>query len=350
MDYQSLIEHKLVPQGSSGSETIYPCPFCEDINTGHHMYINYNSNKWHCFKCERGGRTLDSLLKRLGMSVEIDYDRYYNETSDRLDTELKELNKSLNVSLEQYKFDYSYDLDITTIYFQNHIQPLSLQAQQYLLNRGLSYENMNNFRLYEGKDNRGKIIHIKGKDYVGRNYSGRIMIPSMRRDNRVSYYLARDYKNIYKNKYSNAPKEIGIGSEDVWDLDMIQSDCIIICEGVFTALAVDLALGKRIACATYGKSIAHNSSTTLDNVKSQLDKLLMNNYSQYILFYDKDARESTNSTAKSLHDRGANVKIVVIPDNWYGAKADAGDMTKQEIKYLLSNAKDYNKLDFVEGI
>ena len=44
MSYQSLIERKLTPQGVSGNEIIYPCPWCEDIESGHHMYVNYHKN------------------------------------------------------------------------------------------------------------------------------------------------------------------------------------------------------------------------------------------------------------------------------------------------------------------
>lgn len=343
MNYQFMIERKLHPQGQSGKETIYACPECENLDTGHHLYVNYDKEKWHCVKCGAGGKRLSSLLRLLNISVNFDYESLYTEQDSALDDIIsmkKETKKSVIV-------DRSTDIEVLNEYYKYHTLDSMLLAPSYayLKNRGFTDETIINARLTEGLNRYGEKFIIKGKEYIGRDYSGRIMIPSLNKDGLVSFYLGRDYTGTKPNKYANAPKEIGVASEDVWGLDTIKGDTIIICEGVFSAISVDNALGKHISCATYGKSIAQKSSETEINVTSQGEKLLIRNFKNYIMFYDKDALEDSYKNAQYLYERGANVRVVKIPDSLYpeNPKADAGDMTRGEIIDLIHNSKEYDQ-------
>ena len=38
------------------------------------------------------------------------------------------------------------------------------------------------------------------------------------------------------------------------------------------------------------------------------------------------------------------MSIVIIPESWYGPKADAADMTNDEIKFCISNSIPYDNL------
>lgn len=345
MNYQSMIENKLHPQGQSGNEIIYACPNCEDLDSGHHLYVNYDKNVWHCVKCGAGGRRLTSLLKLLNLSVDFDYESLYTEQDKSLD-DIISMKKT--TPQKDKIVDYSTDLTVLTEYYLNHIKYLSPEAYAYLRSRGLSDYLISSLGLMEGINRYGDKINIKGKVYDGRDYSDRIMIPSLRKDNLISFYLGRDYKGTRSNKYLNAPKEIGVASEDVWGLDLIESDSVVICEGVFSAISVNNALNKMIACATYGKSIAQKSSEIDRRVTSQGEKLLKRGFKNYIMFYDKDALEDSFKNAQYLHDRGATVKVVRIPENMYGPKADAGDMTREEIIKLIMEAEDYDDLSKID--
>lgn len=340
MNFQSLIERKLIPQGKSGNDIIYACPKCEDLETGHHMYVNYDKNKYHCFKCGAGGRRLESLLQLLNISIDYDYDKLYTEQDKSLDDILS----MKRVTKEEELLEYSTDLEVMKEYYEIHTMKnyLSAPAYEYLKSRGLTDEMMINLKLTEGLNRFGEKFYIKGKEYVGRDYSGRIMIPSLRKDDLISFYLGRDYTGTKSNKYSNAPKDIGIASEDVWSLDIIEGDTVIICEGAFTAIAVNNALSKIVACATYGKSIAQKSSETNINVTSQGEKLLNKKFKTYIIFYDKDALKEAYQNAHYLYERGAFVRVVKIPKDMYGDHADAADMTREEIISLIVNSEIYD--------
>lgn len=336
MSYQSLIERKLTPQGVSGNEIIYPCPWCEDIESGHHMYVNYHNNKMHCFKCGSGGK-LPKLIRKLGLSLDFDYDNLYSDQDKELSSILKDFSKK---KVELKKVDYSTDLEVLTTYFCQHIRPLSQEALDYLRNvRHLSDNQIQSLRIYEGSNQFGRVFNIKGKDYVGRDYSGRILLPSILRD-KVAFYLARDYTGTKEPKYLNPPKELAVASEDVWGLDGVIGDIIVVCEGAFTAVAVNTALHRNIAVATYGKSIAGKSSETEIRVTSQGEKLLAKDFGTYIMFYDRDAQEECYKNGKYLADRGANVRMVQIPKDWthLGDHADAADMTDDEIKQCIRDS------------
>lgn len=333
-EFQSLVERKLTPVGISGDDTIYACPCCEDESTGHHLYVDYNKGVYHCFKCGFRGRRIESLLKFLHVDLKYDYTKLYNEQSKELD----DIIAPRKIVKKEKILDYSTDLRILTEYYNIHTKPIGELAYQYLRNRGISGMQIERLQIREGVNHYGEVLNVKGVQLLGRDYSGRIMVPSLRRDGLVSFYVGRDFIGGREPRYLNPPKEIGVASEDVWSLDTIETNSVVICEGVMTSIAVDQALGKHISCATYGKSIAQSSSNDNIRVTSQGEKLLSRKFDQYIVFYDKDAKKEAYSTAKYLYDRGAIVRVVSIPDDMYGPKADAADMTKEEIIDCIENA------------
>ena len=337
-DFQSLVERKLDPVGKSNNDIIYRCPYCEGNSGSGHMYVNYDRGYWHCFKCNMGGKRMESLLRALHIDISYDYEKIY---SDR-DKELDDILDSKKPKKEAPVVEYSTDLYVLSGYYWNHIQPLSSAAYTYLRNRGVSDTMMMRLGICEGRNRYGETIMINENPYIGRDYSGRILVPSIRKDGLISFYVARDYIGDKAAKYLNPPKELVAASEDVWSLDMIETPYVLICEGVFTAIAVNDALGKVAACATYGKSVAKNSSSEV-RVTSQGEKLLAKKFSQYIIFYDKDASMETRETAKYLHDRGAQVRIVNITTDKYGPKADAADMSQEEILDCIKNSQEYNE-------
>jgi DNA primase len=340
MEFQSLIETKLEPVGKSGDDIIYICPQCDDKSG--HLYINYNKGYWHCFKCGAGGKRIESLLRLLHIEIGYDYTKLYNEQNKELD-DIISIRNSIRKTIKT-AIEYSNDLQILTEYYNLHTKDISESAYYYLRNkRGLTDDCILSLGIREGVNRYGETFNLKGKEYQGRDYSGRIMVPSLRRDGTISFYVGRDYIGDKPAKYMNPPKELGAASEDVWSLDIVNTPSIIICEGVFTAIAVNQALGKIVTCATYGKSIAQRSSNDSGIlVTSQGEKLLNRNFKQYIIFYDKDAMSEAINTAKYLYDRGANVKIVKIDTDKYGPKADAADMTNEEIQDHIKKAIDYN--------
>lgn len=338
---QSLVESKLDPKGRTGEEIVYACPNCENHEEGHHLQVNYRKGYFNCFKCEFGGKNLDKLLRKIGISTDFDYDILQSD----YDKDLKEVlgmgEPTISRVEEEKSVDYSYDLDVATAWFYEHAQPLTPVALNYLINRGMTMTQILKLKLMQGVNRYGQKIHIKGIEYEGRNYGNRILVPSNRKDGRISFFVARDFTGLQTPKYLNPPKFIAYASEDVWNLDMVQSRFVIITEGVFTAITAGGE--KAIAVATYGKSIADISNAEGVRVKSQGEKLLERGFDVYYLSYDADATEESLENAKYLADRGAKVKIVYIDPNIYGKKADANEIGYTEYLKCLANAYDYDR-------
>ena len=112
-----------------------------------------------------------------------------------------------------------------------------------------------------------------------------------------------------------------------------------------TALAVNMVAGFPIAVATYGKSIANKSNNDNDliTVTSQGDKLLGRKFETYYVFYDKDADTESFKTMEYLYDRGANVRYVKIETDKYGPKADAANLTRDELIHCMESSRQYDR-------
>ena len=340
--YQSLIERKLAPVGKSGNDTIYVCPNCDDKSG--HLWVNYQSNKFHCFKCGFKGRNIASLAIKLGLDVRFDYDRFEDKYSESLDSIIEDIGTKAKRIV-----DYSRSLRTLTEYYNAHVKPLSPVAHNYLNSRGISDHIIERLRICEGINRYNDSIMIGNKSYEGRDYSGRIMVPSLQKSGRISFYVGRDYTDTKKNKYLNPPKTLAYSSEDVWNLDNVDSKHVIICEGVFTAITAGGL--KQNAVATYGKSISARSNSDNPNllVTCQGEKLLKRGFTTYYVAYDADALSESMNTAKYLHDRGAHVKVVRISPELYGPKADVNDIGYNEFLKLLATAEDYDDFTGVVG-
>lgn len=332
MDYQSLVETKLEPVSESSKDIVYRCPICDDKSG--HLYVDYNKEMWHCFKCNAGGKSISSLLRLLNINADFDYEKLYSE----VDKELDNIISPMKIEKKEI-VDYSTNLISLTTYYDLHSAPLSRVAYGYLLDRGLSPEKIYKLGIREGISRYGETFEIGGVSYIGRDYSGRILVPSLRKDGLISFYVARDYIGDKKPKYLNPPKELAKASEDVYNLDIVDSDSVIICEGVFTAIAASPY--KMNAVATYGKSISQKSSDDKVQVTSQGEKLLNRRFKNYFVCYDADALEEAIKSCEYLYDRGANVYLVLIDPAIYGAKADVADIGYEEFMKLMKNAIHY---------
>lgn len=343
MSYQKLIESVLPQQGRSGNNIIYRCPNCEGSTGSGHLYVNYDKNVYNCFKCGFKSRDIKLLVSRLGFDVTFDYDRMTNVTPDLL----KDAISSLSKSKRTIDIDYSRDLEFLTMYFSAHVKPLSDKAIEYLYSRGIYEDKMSKYFILEGINRSGESFELDDKSVKGRDYSGRIMIPSIQRDGKISFYVARDYTGRRYSKYVNPPSELAYASEDVWNLDMVDSKSVIVCEGVFTAMTAGGSKGN--AVATYGKKVSHisNSDNKMIRVSSQGEKLLSRKFDRYYVVYDADAHSEGMDTANWLQSRGANVYIVYIDPLKYGDKADVDSIGYEEFLKLLVSSKRYDPLDRV---
>lgn len=342
--YQSLVESFIEPVSETRKDIIYRCPFCEGATGSGHLYINYDKNVYHCYKCDIGGRDIKTLLTRMGYSFSENIpnsilSRQRDNTTSKLMSVIGDLKKSKE---PEEKKDFSQDLSICTEYFLLHTQPLSPRSLQYLYERGVTQEEIDVYGLREGINRRGQELTIRGKVFSGNDYSDRVLVPSLIRGDtlQVSYFVGRDITGTKAQKYLNPPSEIAYSSEDIWNLDLARkvSNTVIICEGVFTAIAA--GRGKYNAVATYGKSLSEISNS-MGAVKSQADKLIEAGFKTYIVAYDADAQAKIDDTCAYLSMRGVHVRFLVVPPV-HGPHTDISDLTTDEYHRLLSESCEYN--------
>ena len=200
-------------------EYMYWSPF-----VSHHkpkLQINIQTQKWHCWVSNVGGRTLFQLLKKVGASHQ-----HFDELKE-LVGDTPQYNKKTDSKINE------------TVQLPNEFIPLwngtdsivKRHALSYLYKRGITDSDMLKYNI--GYCDEGL-------------YSNRIIIPSYDSDGTLNFFVGRDFYNS-KMKYRNSPTSKNIIGFDLfinWD------EPIILCEGVFDAMAF-----KRNAIPLFGKTV-----------------------------------------------------------------------------------------------
>ena len=225
MDYSFLlgsVENLLGKSQKKARENhAFHCPFCN-----HHkpkLEINFATNEkgenpWECWVCNTRGRTIRSLLYQL------------KTPKDQAREVLKYVKKG---DIYEYKHIGAVELpkNFQLIYEASPTSIIANNVKKYLYERGLTD---NDFIKY-------------GIGYcTSGEYGGRIIIPSYSASNQLNYFVARSYDgNYYKYKNPETSKDI------IFFENLINwNQPIIICEGVFDAIAIRRnAMGKSISKA-----------------------------------------------------------------------------------------------------
>ena len=200
------------------SEYMWWSPF-----VSHHkpkLQVNIQTGKWHCWVSNQGGHNLFQLLKQTNANRIL-----FKELSDA-------------VGSTYYTSDKKDKKDIV-LNLPKEAKPLwdenesvqKLQALKFIYERGLTDEDILRYNLY---------YCLSGA------YHNRIIIPSYDSDGVLNYFVGRDfYRGGMKYKNPPIPKDI-IG----FDLYIDWSQPIILCEGVFDAIAI-----KNNSIPLFGKTI-----------------------------------------------------------------------------------------------
>lgn len=166
-------------------------------------------------------------------------------------------------------------------------------------------------------------------------YHGRVMIPTYDQEHRVSFFVARDYTGTAAKKYLNPPRQLCRAGDNIWGYDQVlTSPVVIVCEGVFSAIAANRYLGSRKAVAVFGKMLKD----------TQISRLLSTRASVFWLCLDADADLSMRQWADALTRSGRSVKLCKTPRS-YGEHADVCDMTRDQFLENLRQGQDYDSLE-----
>mgnify|MGYP001138555689 CR=1 FL=1 len=274
-------------QLKKANEYMYWSPF-----TSHHkpkLQINTQTQKWHCWVSNQGGHKLYQLFKKLKAS---------KEQFDEL-TDLVGGFQSLSSNREKVKENI--------VRLPKEFKPLLSNGNSIIAKHSRVYLNNRNV-------SNGDILRY-GIGYCEEGmYSNRVIVPSYNSDGELNYFVGRD---IYEGgfKYKNPPV-----SKDVigFDLFINWNEPIILCEGVFDAIAI-----KRNAIPLFGKTIP----------KSLKKKIYEKKVKEIYILLDRDAISDAIKITDDLMKNGINVYFVSLSEE------DPSDMGFKKVINLIKETK-----------
>ena len=276
-----------------GNELAFYCPFCN-----HHkqkLQVNTETQKWHCWTCNSGGKKLTSLLKRLDVDRktisiirEIYGDSNYNPQNEDEGTKVFiQLPKEFISLIDEPK----------------GFNPEYKHAIHYLNERGITQKDIVKYNI--GYCTEGL-------------YARRVIVPSYTSDGQLNYFVSRSYYSEEKMKYKNPPiskNVICLESQVNWN------EPIILCEGVFDAITI-----KRNAIPLLGKFPS----------KQLVEKIFMSGVSDIVISLDNDAINEALKAAEYFRKQGIHVRMMYLKDK------DAADMGYEKFYEELKKTKEFS--------
>ena len=273
---------------NKANEYMYWSPFVH-----HHkpkLQINTKTQKWHCWISNQGGHNLFQLFKKLKAS---------REQFDELADIVGKPRQSLSSNRDKVKENI--------VKLPKEFKPLwnskdgiiKRHAMNYLKKRGITMGDVIRYNIGYCEDG---------------VYGNRIIIPSYNSDGELNYFVGRD---IYSGgmKYKNPPV-----SKDVigFDLFVNWDEPIVLCEGVFDAIAI-----RRNAIPLFGKTVP----------KKLKRKIYEKNVKSIYILLDRDAIKDSIKMIDDFMNNGIDVYFVNLTDE------DPSDMGFKSTINLIKKTK-----------
>ena len=277
----------------SKDEAMFVCPF------SHHrkpkLAVNLTTQRWQSWiDTNAKGRSIFALFKRLQVPS-----NYFAELS-----KIVKLPKSMKLAdTEKQYVSLPYEFKRLT---ETHKDFSYTKAMNYLKNRGIESYDIERYDIGYCSDG---------------DFAGRIIVPSFDVDNKLNYFLARDFTGTAYLKYKNPTV-----SKDVvvFENQVDFSEPLVFCEGVFDAIAI-----RRNAIALLGK-----------NIPSKLKmRLIEHGVKEVSIVLDNDAYKNALSMSESLMNDNIRVRLIKM------GNADAADLGFNKIIHKIKNT---TLLDFSE--
>lgn len=250
----------------------YKCPFCNHHK--HKLEVHPEKGAWQCWVCETKGKTLFSLLRKLGKGKE-----YTSRLNELLPKENKIKNwKAINSKSKENSF-INLPKEYKPLWIRNRSFEYST-CIKYLHDRGVTLNDIIKYRI--GYCDKGK-------------YSGMIVFPNFDGDGNLNYFTTRSFFRNSKEKFKNPPLSrdvIGLEFQLNWELPIILVES-----------ALDAIIVRRNASPIYGTIL-------LNNLKIGL---LERGIKEIYLALDPDAKEKITKISEYLNSVGISVKCIDIP-------------------------------------
>ena len=277
------------------NEFMYWSPFIT-----HHkrkLQVNIQTQKWHCWVSNTGGRNLFQLFKRVNASRE-QFKELVELVGEPKYSRVKKQDKKDLVRLpDEYKPLWNGGDGI-----------VKRHALTYMYKRGFTDDDI--------------LKHNIGYCDEGK-YSNRIIIPSYDSNGGLNFFVGRDFYKS-KLKYLNS-----FTSKDVigFDLFINWDEPIILCEGVFDAMSF-----KRNAIPLFGKTMS----------KRLHKKILEQKVKKVFLALDDDAKLDAMKIREKLMNEGIDVRKIDLKNG------DPNDIGFKKLTKMLGETEETNFLDLMK--
>ena len=279
-------------------EHAFHCPFCN-----HHkkkLQVNLETQKWHCWVCNKGGYKIGILLRKINAPQQIITDV------------LKLLDDYVGTKKQQEEVT-KYDVSLPKCYkplWEKTDDPLHKNAMYYLKKRGIG----------------GKEILRYSIGYCSSNgYSNRIIVPSYDADGKLNYFIARDMFPNSSMKYKNPPM-----SKDTvaFELFINWNEPVILCEGVFDAITIN-----KNAIPLLGKFPS----------KTLVMRLIEKRVKKIYVALDEDAKKDAVKLSKFLMDNGIETYLLDMNDK------DPSEIGYKNFWKMIEDTKETKFSDIIKG-
>ena len=279
-------------------EHAFHCPFCN-----HHkkkLQVNLETQKWHCWVCNKGGYKIGILLRKINAPQQIITDV------------LKLLDDYVGTKKQQEEVT-KYDVSLPKCYkplWEKTDDPLHKNAMYYLKKRGIG----------------GKEILRYSIGYCSSNgYSNRIIVPSYDADGKLNYFIARDMFPNSSMKYKNPPM-----SKDTvaFELFINWNEPVILCEGVFDAITIN-----KNAIPLLGKFPS----------KTLVMRLIEKRVKKIYVALDEDAKKDAVKLSKFLMDNGIETYLLDMNDK------DPSEIGYKNFWKMIEDTKQTKFSDIIKG-
>ena len=280
------------------------CPECGPDSGKKKFSINLESWQCHCWVCGLKSKNLTFILKKYFDKHTLNFyldsfnisssEHLRKDTPDTLEIKISLPENFLILSAERQ----SRDPDVKA-------------CLKYLKSRRVTEKDLWRYRL---------------GTYTSGRLRRRIVMPSFDTEGELNYYVARAIDESSKPKYLNSSnKKTEIIFNDI-DIDWQQP--ITIVEGPF-----DLMKCENNSTCLLGSEITP---------RSKLFHKIITNQTPVFLALDADMKEKSFKIAELLESYCCEVKIVDL-----GKFSDVGETSKVEFENLRSQAKRFNRRDFI---
>lgn len=288
---------------NSGKNISVICPVCKNNSKSsskkRKLSICLQKGIYHCWVCESKGKNIASFASRHTNADNFNIQKVKEIFGlSELDLEEKEEIKPLTLPL-----------DFKLLYLDNSIQ--GNIAKRYLSSRGLTPDDYLKFKIGISWQN---------------EYTNRIIFPSFCDNMKLNYFLSRTYDSSTIRKYKNCDAK---RSDIIFNEYLVDwSKPIILVEGVFDSIKA-------------GDNSIPMLGSWIDE-SHYLFRKIVEKKTPVILGLDPDVKKKTIELAKKFCEYDIQVSITQNEDK------DFGDMTKEESKYYIRTAKNYEITDRIE--